>query len=96
MGPFHMSKVTKYKLIPSEMVAFELSSGNKRDGLSTLQSNFNLFDHNAVLLIATRPGGIQYLISSLVQRRTKISPDYQVFIMRLCTLDDELSIDLTV
>lgn len=29
MGPFHMSKVTKYKLIPSEMVAFELSSGNK-------------------------------------------------------------------
>lgn len=50
---------------------------------------------NAVLLIATRPGGIQYLISSLVQRRTKISPDYQVFIMR-CTLDDELSIDFTV
>lgn len=48
MGPFHMSKVTKYKLIPSEMVAFELSSGNKRDGLSTLQSNFNLFDHKTI------------------------------------------------
>lgn len=48
MGPFHMSNVTKYKLIPSEMVAFELSSGNKRDGLSTLPSNFNLFDHKTI------------------------------------------------